>query len=125
MSYPIMADPERNIIKQLNMVDPDEKDSSGRSLPSRSLHVVGPDKRVRLSFLYPATTGRNMDEVLRVLDSLHKAANHPVATPANWRPGERVVVAPNVTDDEARRLFPGCETKDLPSGKNYLRFTDV
>ncbi|EXB80278.1 1-Cys peroxiredoxin [Morus notabilis] len=126
VNYPIMADPNREIIKQLNMVDPDEKDSSGNQLPSRALHIVAPDKRVKLSFLYPASTGRNMDEVLRVLNSLHKAANYKVATPANWKPGNRVVISPNVSSDDAKRMFPGgFETVDLPSKKEYLRFTNV
>ena len=68
VTFPILADPARDAIRQLNMVDPDEKDAAGRSMPSRALHVVGPDKAVKLSFLYPATTGRNMDEVLRAVE---------------------------------------------------------
>ena len=110
------------------MVDPDEKDARGVSLPSRTLHIVGPDKAVKLSFLYPACTGRNMDEVLRAVDSLLTAATHKgkVATPANWKPGDRAVIGPSVSDEEARKLFPdGFETADLPSKKGYLRFTKV
>ncbi|KAJ1292099.1 hypothetical protein BS78_02G366500 [Paspalum vaginatum] len=128
LTFPILADPDRSAIQQLNMVDPDEKDARGERLPSRALHVVGPDKAVRLSFLYPACTGRNMDEVLRAVDSLLTAARHrgKVATPANWRPGDRAVIGPGVSDDEARKLFPqGFETADLPSKKGYLRFTEV
>ncbi|XP_066398145.1 1-Cys peroxiredoxin PER1 [Miscanthus floridulus] len=133
VTYPILADPGRDAIRQLNMVDPDEKDAKGKdakgvSLPSRALHVVGPDKAVKLSFLYPATTGRNMDEVLRAVDSLLTAAKHggKVATPANWKPGECAVIAPGVSDEEARKMFPqGFETADLPSKKGYLRFTKV
>ncbi|XP_062189378.1 1-Cys peroxiredoxin PER1 [Phragmites australis] len=126
LTYPIMADPDREAIKQLNMVDPDEKDSSGVNLPSRALHIIGPDKKVKLSFLYPACTGRNMDEVLRAVDSLLTVAKHKVATPANWKPGECVVVEPSVSDEEAKKMFPqGFETADLPSKKGYLRFTKV
>lgn len=126
VSYPIIADPKRELIKQLNMVDPEEKDSSGNQLPSRALHIVGPDKKVKLSFLYPASTGRNMDEVLRVVDSLHKASKHKVATPANWKPGDPVVISPSVSNEEARNMFPGdFHTVDLPSKKDYLRFTNV
>ncbi|KAI3834938.1 hypothetical protein MKX03_009366 [Papaver bracteatum] len=111
---------------QLNMVDPDEKDSNGFPVPSRALHIVGTDKKVKLSFLYPATTGRNMDEIVRVLDSLQKAANNKVATPANWKVGDPVVISPSVTNDDAKKMFPqGFETKDLPSKKEYLRFTNV
>ncbi|CAN6226268.1 unnamed protein product [Urochloa humidicola] len=128
LTYPILADPDRSAIKQLNMVDPDEKDAKGVNLPSRTLHIVGPDKTVKLSFLYPACTGRNMDEVLRAVDSLLTAAKHKgkVATPANWKPGERAVIGPSVSDEEAKKLFPdGFETADLPSKKGYLRFTKV
>jgi alkyl hydroperoxide reductase subunit AhpC len=68
--------------------------------------VIGPDKRIRLILVYPMTTGRNFDEVLRVLDSLKLTAEHRVATPVNWRPGEDVIIAGSVSDDEARRLYP-------------------
>ncbi|KMS95254.1 hypothetical protein BVRB_010570 [Beta vulgaris subsp. vulgaris] len=126
VKYPIIADPNREIIKQLNMVDPDEKGPNGQQLPSRALHIVGPNKMVKLSFLYPATTGRNMDEVLRVVDSLQKAAKHKVATPVNWKPNEKVVISPSVNNDQAKEMFPqGFETTDLPSKKGYLRFTQV
>ncbi|OIW00679.1 hypothetical protein TanjilG_09648 [Lupinus angustifolius] len=125
VNFPIISDPKREIIKQLNMVDPDEKDSTG-NLPSRALHIVGPDKKIKLSFLYPATTGRNMDEVLRVVESLQKASKFKVATPANWKPGEKVVISPDVTNEQAKEMFPqGFETKDLPSKKEYLRFVKV
>ncbi|CAM8994984.1 unnamed protein product [Rhodiola kirilowii] len=126
VDYPILADPNRELIKELNMVDPDEKDPNGNQVPSRALHVIGPDKKIKLSFLYPASTGRNMDEVLRALDSLQKASKHKVATPANWKAGEPVVISPSVSDEEAKKMFPqGFETADLPSKKGYLRFTKV
>ena len=126
VTYPIIADPNREIIKQLNMVDPDEKDSSGNQLPSRALHIVSPDNKVKLSFLYPASTGRNMDEVVRTVDSLQKASKHKVATPANWKQGDPVVISPSVSNDQAKKMFPnGYETVGLPSKKDYLRFTNV
>ncbi|KAI4335050.1 hypothetical protein L6164_013733 [Bauhinia variegata] len=126
VDYPIIADSNREIIKQLNMVDPDEKDSNGSQVPSRALHIVGPNKKIKLSFLYPASTGRNMDEVMRVLESLQKASKFKIATPANWKPGEPVVVSPVVTIEQAKDLFPqGVQTVNLPSGKEYLRFTNV
>lgn len=82
--------------------------------------------QVKLSMLYPASTGRNMDEVLRVVDSLRKAAKHKVATPVNWKPGDPVVISPSVSNEEAKQMFPqGFETTDLPSKKEYLRFTEV
>ncbi|KAB1213775.1 1-Cys peroxiredoxin [Morella rubra] len=126
VTYPILADPNRDIIKQLNMVDPDEKDNSGKRLPSRALHIVGPDKKIKLSFLYPASTGRNIDEVVRVLDSLQKAAKHKVATPVNWKPGDPVVISPSVSNEQAKEMFPqGYKTVELPSKKEYLRFTNA
>ncbi|GMP57225.1 hypothetical protein CsSME_00021398 [Camellia sinensis var. sinensis] len=127
VKYPIIADPNRELIKKLNMVDPDEKDSQGNPVPSRALHVIGPDKKIKLSFLYPASTGRNLDEVLRVVDSLHKASKHKVATPVNWKPGEPVVISsPNMSNEEAKQMFPqGYDSTDLPSKKDYLRFTNV
>ncbi|XP_047309974.1 1-Cys peroxiredoxin [Impatiens glandulifera] len=128
VDYPIIGDSKREIIKQLNMVDPDEKDGKGNNMPSRALHIIGPDKKIKLSFLYPATTGRNMDEVLRVVESLQKARkyNNKVATPVNWNPGEKVVIAPSVTDEDARKMFPqGFQTVDLPSNKKYLRYAQV
>ncbi|XP_060205676.1 1-Cys peroxiredoxin isoform X2 [Lycium barbarum] len=126
VTYPIIADPKRELIKQLNMVDPDETDSTGQKVPSRALHIVGPDKKIKLSFLYPASTGRNMDEVLRVVDSLQKAAKHKVATPVNWKPGDPVVISPSVSNEQANEMFPqGYDTANLPSGKDYLRFTNV
>ncbi|CAN8321218.1 unnamed protein product [Cochlearia groenlandica] len=83
---------------------------------------------IKLSFLYPSTTGRNMDEVLRALDSLLIVSKHnnKIATPVNWKPDEPVVISPSVSDKEANKMFPkGYKTADLPSNKGYLRFTDV
>ncbi|XP_073275994.1 1-Cys peroxiredoxin-like [Primulina huaijiensis] len=123
VNYPIAADPTREIIKKLNMVEP----TDGNTVtPSRALHVVGPDKKIKLSFLYPASTGRNMDEVLRVLDSLQIASKHKISTPANWKPGDPVVISPDVSNDEAKQSFPqGYDSVELPSNKEYLRFTHV
>ncbi|NWQ93469.1 PRDX6 protein, partial [Burhinus bistriatus] len=95
------------------------------STKSRALvFVFGPDKKLKLSILYPATTGRNFDEILRVVDSLQLTAYKKVATPVDWKPGDSVMVVPTLPDDEAKKLFPkGVFTKDLPSGKKYLRYT--
>ncbi|CAN0855142.1 1-Cys peroxiredoxin [Linum grandiflorum] len=126
VTYPIISDPKREVIKQLNMVDPDEKDPSGNNVPSRALHIVGPDKKIKLSFLYPASTGRNMEEVMRVVESLQRASKHKIATPADWKPGDAVVISPSVSNEEADKMFPqGYKTADLPSNKGYLRFTHV
>uniref|UniRef100_A0A0D9X205 Peroxiredoxin n=1 Tax=Leersia perrieri TaxID=77586 RepID=A0A0D9X205_9ORYZ len=118
VTFPIVADPDRTAIRQLNMIDADEKDTAGGELPNRALHIVGPDKKVKLSFLFPACAGRNIAEVLRATDAL--------MTAANWVPGDRVVIPPGVSDEKAKERFPsGFETAQLPSGKCYLRFADV
>ncbi|NWW46448.1 PRDX6 protein, partial [Pedionomus torquatus] len=91
---------------------------------STGVFVFGPDKKLKLSILYPATTGRNFDEILRVVDSLQLTAYKKVATPVDWKPGDSVMVVPTLPDEEAKKLFPkGVFTKDLPSGKKYLRYT--
>lgn len=82
--------------------------------------------QIKLSLLYPASTGRNTDEVMRVVESLKRASEHRIATPADWKPGEPVVISPSVSDEEAKKMFPqGFETAELPSKKGYLRFTQV
>ncbi|NWU44920.1 PRDX6 protein, partial [Hylia prasina] len=93
--------------------------------PTKSrVFVFGPDKKLKLSILYPATTGRNFDEILRVVDSLQLTAYKKVATPVDWKPGDSVMVVPTLPDEEAKKLFPkGIFTKELPSGKKYLRYT--
>ncbi|KFQ68684.1 Peroxiredoxin-6, partial [Phaethon lepturus] len=94
------------------------------STKSTLVFVFGPDKKLKLSILYPATTGRNFDEILRVVDSLQLTAYKKVATPVDWKPGDSVMVVPTLPDEEAKKLFPkGVFTKDLPSGKKYLRYT--
>ncbi|KAF8020052.1 hypothetical protein BT93_G0677 [Corymbia citriodora subsp. variegata] len=116
VTYPIIADPNREIIKELNMVEPEEKDASGKQVPSRALHIV----------VLIRSTGRNLEEVVRVLDSLQRATKHKIATPCNWKPGEPVVISPSVSNEQAKEMFPqGFKTADLPSKKDYLRFTHV
>ncbi|XP_015687493.1 peroxiredoxin-6 [Protobothrops mucrosquamatus] len=124
LPFPIIADSKRELSVQLGMLDPDEIDKDGMPLTARVVFVFGPDKKLKLSILYPATTGRNFDEILRVVDSLKLTAAKKVATPVDWKPGDQVMVIPSLSDEEAKKLFPGgiC-TKQLPSGKNYLRYT--
>ncbi|CAG2227509.1 PRDX6 [Mytilus edulis] len=121
--YPIIADKERKLAVQLGMLDPVEKDKAGLPLTCRAYFIVGPDKKLKLSALYPATTGRNFDEILRVIDSLQLTATKKVATPANWKQGGECMVVPSVTPEEAAKLFPKHRVQDVPSGKSYLRFT--
>ncbi|XP_064092299.1 peroxiredoxin-6-like [Macrobrachium nipponense] len=121
--YPIVADENRDLAVSLGMVDPDEKDAAGMPLTCRAVFVVGPDKKLKLSILYPATTGRNFDEILRVIDSLQLTAVKKVATPADWKDGSHCMVIPSISSEEAKTLFPEHKVHDVPSGKPYLRTT--
>jgi 1-Cys peroxiredoxin 6 len=123
-SFPIIADPNRDIAVQLGMLDPDEKDAAGLPLTARAVFVVGPDKKLKLSILYPATTGRNFDELLRVIDSLQLTATKKVATPVNWKMGDEAMVVPSVKPEDVASIFPnGVRQVDMPSSKHYMRFT--
>ncbi|CAN8218017.1 unnamed protein product [Coccothraustes coccothraustes] len=124
LPFPIIADKNRELAVKLGMLDPDEQDKDGMPMTARVVFVFGPDKKLKLSILYPATTGRNFDEILRVVDSLQLTAYKKVATPVDWKPGDSVMVVPTLPDEEAKKLFPkGVFTKELPSGKKYLRYT--
>mmetsp|Transcript_70456 Transcript_70456/g.184727 ORF Transcript_70456/g.184727 Transcript_70456/m.184727 type:complete len:589 (+) Transcript_70456:31-1797(+) len=122
--FPMIADTDKSIVTLLGMLDPSEKDAEGLPLPARALLLIGPDKKVRLSILYPATTGRNFDEVLRAVDSVFLTAKHSLATPADWKQGERCVVAPVLPTEDAEARFSNLVIEDLPSGKQYLRMVD-
>ncbi|KAJ0408442.1 hypothetical protein ATCC90586_008380 [Pythium insidiosum] len=123
VEYPIIADPTRAIAAELGMLAQDDVDKQGLPLTVRTLFVVDPEVRIRLTLTYPASTGRNFVEVLRVLDSLQLTDAHKVATPANWKRGDPVCVAANVPVDAAIKAFPDFSIEKLPSGKEYLRFT--
>lgn len=124
VTYPIVADPNREVALKYGMLDPAEKDSAGVPLTARAVFVVGPDKTLKLSILYPATTGRNFTEILRVLDSLQLTASYSVATPVDWKAGEKCMVLPSLSDAAAMEKFPkGFETVAVPSGKAYIRLT--
>ncbi|WP_417671100.1 peroxiredoxin [Roseibium sp.] len=113
LNFPLIADPKREVATKYGMIHPNANDT----LTVRSLFVIGPDKKIKLKIEYPASTGRNFDEVIRVIDSLQLTANHKVATPANWKSGEDVIIVPAVSDEEAREKFPeGWKTL-----KPYLR----
>ena len=122
-SYPIIADPKRDVAELYGMMDPDEKDAKGLPLTCRAVFVIGADKKLKLSILYPATTGRNVTEILRVIDSLKLTAEKKVATPVNWKDGDKCMVIPSVKPDEAKTLFPEHTVAQVPSGKGYIRLT--
>jgi len=123
LPFPIIADEERKLAVQLGMVDPDERTATGLPLTCRAVFIIGPDKKLKLSLLYPATTGRNFDEILRVVDSLQLTATKKVATPVDWKEGDEAMVVPSLKPEEAEKMFPGHRKQDVPSGKGYLRFT--
>jgi len=103
VNFPMIGDPDRTVSNLYDMIHPNVNDT----LTVRSVFVIGPDKKVKLSITYPASTGRNFDEVLRVIDSLQLTAKFKVATPANWKDGNDVIIGAAVTDEEAKTLFPG------------------
>ncbi len=122
LNYPLIGDPNLEVAKLFDMLPADAGDTSEGRTPVdnatvRSVFVIGPDKAVKAMMTYPMSTGRNFDEVLRVVDSCQLTAKHSVATPVNWQPGEDVIIVPSVSDEEARKKFPdGWE-----SPKPYLR----
>jgi alkyl hydroperoxide reductase subunit AhpC len=103
LNFPIIADPDRKVSDLYDMIHPNASDT----FTVRSVFIIGPDKKVKLMITYPASTGRNFDEVLRVIDSLQLTANHSVATPVNWKDGDDVIIVPALTDEQAREKFPG------------------
>ncbi|CEL95637.1 unnamed protein product [Vitrella brassicaformis CCMP3155] len=124
MPFPIIADPTRAIATGLGIMDPEEKDKQGLPLTCRSVFYVSPDRKLKAQVLYPATTGRDFSELLRVLDSLQLTSKFPVATPEGWQNGSKCMVVPSLTDDDAKtKLAKGFEKVDVPSGKNYIRMT--
>lgn len=103
LNFPLIADPDREIAGLYGMIHPNADDT----LTVRSVYVIAPDKKLKLTLTYPASTGRNFAEILRVIDSLQLTANYSVATPADWKSGEDVIIVPSLSDDQAREKFPG------------------
>jgi alkyl hydroperoxide reductase subunit AhpC len=115
LNFPLIADHDRAIADSYDMIHPNALET----VTVRSVFVIGPDNKVKLTLTYPASTGRNFDELLRVIDSLQLTAKHKVATPADWKHGEDVIIVPAVSDEDAKEAFPnGWEAK-----KPYLRLT--
>jgi thioredoxin-dependent peroxiredoxin len=115
VNYPIIGDPDRKVADLYGMIHPNASDT----LTVRSVFVVGPDKKIKLMITYPASTGRNFQEILRAIDSLQLTANYSVATPADWQDGEDVIIAPAVDDETAKTKFP----KGWKAVRPYLRLT--
>ena len=122
-NYPMIEDPELKIAKLYGMLAADAGDTAEGRTPAdnqtvRNVFVIGPDKKIKLVLVYPMTTGRNFDEVLRVIDSLQLTAKHKVATPANWKQGEDVIIAGSVSDEDAKKVYPD----GWRAPKPYLRY---
>jgi alkyl hydroperoxide reductase subunit AhpC len=121
-NYPMIGDRDLKVSKLYEMLPAEVEGSCDGRTPAdnatvRTVYVIGPDKKIKLQFAYPMTTGRNFDEVLRVIDSMQLTAKHKVATPVNWRPGEDVIIAGSVSDDEAKKAYP----QGWRAPKPYLR----
>jgi thioredoxin-dependent peroxiredoxin len=116
LNFPLIADADRKISEAYDMIHP----NANSTLTVRSVFIIGPDKKVKLTITYPASTGRNFDEILRVIDSLQLTAKHSVATPVDWKHGDDVIIVPSLSDEEAKQRFPGFKTI-----KPYLRTTKM
>lgn len=122
VNYPMIGDPELNVAKLYNMLPEDagttaEGRTAANNATVRTVFVIGPDKKIKLMLSYPMTTGRNFDEILRILDSIQLTARHKVATPVNWRNGDDVIIVPSVSDEEAKAAYP----EGFKTIKPYLR----
>lgn len=115
VNFPIIADEDKKVSELYDMIHP----NADATLTVRSVYIIGPDKKIKLIITYPASTGRNFEELLRVIDSLQLTAYHKVATPANWKHGEEVVISPSVSNEDAKNIF----TKGYKEVKPYLRLT--
>ena len=115
VKFPLIADPEKKVATAYGMIHP----NASENFTVRSLFVIGPDKKVKLTITYPASTGRNFHEVLRVIDSLQLTSNYSVSTPADWKPTEDVIISPAISNEDAEKKFP----KGVKIVKPYLRYT--
>ncbi|XP_073987566.1 peroxiredoxin-6-like [Rhodnius prolixus] len=123
--YPIISDEDRKLAVKLDMLDEQNRNNEESAKTIRALYIIDPNKKLRLSMIYPMSTGRNVDEILRVIDSLQLTDKLQfVATPANWIPGDKVMILPTVKDEDLPKLFPkGVDKVSMPSGQNYVRTT--
>jgi alkyl hydroperoxide reductase subunit AhpC len=114
LTFPLIADSDRHVSELYGMIHP----NANATATVRSVFIIGPDKKLKLSLTYPASTGRNFDEIIRVIDSLQLTSKHQLATPANWQSGDDVIITPAVSNEDAEKRFPGYTTV-----KPYLRYT--
>jgi peroxiredoxin (alkyl hydroperoxide reductase subunit C) len=117
LEFPIVADPEHKIARMFDMIHPGESNTEA----VRSVFIIDPNKKIRLTMTYPMSVGRNFDEILRVIDALQAGDKYRIATPADWRPGDKVIIPPKIGNDEAKKLFP----QGWNEIRSYLRLTDV
>ena len=117
LHFPILADTDHKVAKLYQMIHPGQSETAA----VRSVFIIDPNKKIRLTMTYPMNVGRNFDEILRVIDALQTADQYGVATPADWQPGRKVIIPPSVTNDDAREKFP----QGFDEVRSYLRFTEV
>lgn len=117
VEFPIVADPEHKIAQLYDMIHPSESNTAA----VRTVFIIDPNKKIRLMMTYPMSVGRNFDEILRVIDSMQLSDKHTIATPADWRPGDEVIIPPSITNDVAQDMFP----QGWNEVRSYLRFTKV
>ncbi|MCB1439729.1 MAG: redoxin domain-containing protein, partial [Nitratireductor sp.] len=117
LTFPIVADPDLKIAKLYGMIHPEESETAA----VRSVYIIDPKKKVRLTLTYPMNVGRNFDEILRVIDALQLADAKKIATPADWRPGDKVIIPPSITNEQAKDIFP----QGWNEIRSYLRVTEV
>jgi peroxiredoxin (alkyl hydroperoxide reductase subunit C) len=117
LEFPIIADPDTKIAELYNMIHPGESETAA----VRSVFIIDPNKKIRLTMTYPMSVGRNFDEILRVIDALQTGDKHGIATPADWQPGDKVIIPPTVSNEEANAKFP----QGFDEIRSYLRYVDV
>ncbi|MGH9047215.1 MAG: redoxin domain-containing protein, partial [Acidimicrobiales bacterium] len=115
LNFPVIGDEDHRVADLYDMIHPNALDT----LTVRTVFVIGPDKKVKLNLTYPASTGRNVDEIIRALDSLQLTANYKVSTPVDWKDGDEVIISPAISDEDAKTQFP----KGFRTQKPYLRLT--
>ena len=117
LQFPIIADPDLKVSRLYEMIHPSESETAA----VRSVFIIDPDRKIRLTMTYPMAVGRNFDEILRVIDALQTGDRAKVATPADWRPGDKVIIPPSISNEEAKNLFP----QGWDEVRSYLRYTNI